>query len=682
MAIRNDGVWEVRPGGNQNNGSVFSSALGGTDYTLQDAAQATFADGTGNGTTTLASVSNPFTAAMVGNGVGIIEGATYQGVWQITAFIGAGSVTVDRNLPAGGAMTCSVGGANLFANNGVIFIGDGGSTSGYMPGNKIWIKGPGADAGDYAISSNSLTFSTVATATNPITWEGYTTTRGDNGRPTLRHSSGAINVVLVSGNFNIVKNLVLDGGSGASFALATSCANGYFENLVAKNTAPCRVATNGGNFFKRCRFTSSDAGAAGLELQSASNQFVECTFDTNTGSGVDVDDIGFFRNCLFYGNTLDGVSYSDAGDDFGFHLMHCDVWNNGRDGVRISSTASDGGLANVVIQGCILGSHDAGYDVNYTVGDISTNTGVIEWMATHMECNAFYTTGLGKYQNLPANSGDTTLSASPFTSDTDFTLNNTAGAGALVRSSNCGAVFADSTTSGGLTQSTGSNSGSYPMGALGEPDAPTDSATRLSTMRSLWREYTNENNSTVVPDATVDIYLQSGLEELNRRIQYHWETQTITLVAGTQEYSDLTDVVLVEWVEWNGRALTKADANQWRKSDPHESMWRSETAGEPREWAHEGQRLLLRPTPSAEALVTASTMTVRAITQPPSITTYGPEQLSLQDDRVPVYWGVYEWCAAHPDTELAVHRCQQFMKLFDDAAARILEEYRARRVGR
>lgn len=660
MAITADSVWEIRPGGNENNGSVFSTSLAGAtgiDYTQQDTAQATFTNGTGNGTTTLASADNPFTPQMVGNGVGIIEGATYRGVWQITAYIGAGSVTVDRNLPAGGAMTGRVGGANRLASNGIIFIGN------MVAGNKIWVRGPGADAGDYLIASNSITLSTAGSASNPITVEGYTTTRGDGGRPTIKWSASAINMLQVSAIHQIVKNLTLDGGTSGTFAFAPGAANCYYQNIVAKNAQPARVGGAGAQTFVRCRFTSSESGAPGLEVQAGNNQFYECIIDNNTGHGVEVEDVTWFHDCIINDNTLDGVNYA-AAVDFGFHLKNCDIWNNGRDGVRIESTAGDGGLGNVVIQKCILGEN-AGYEINYTPADIEANTGAIEWAGALLDCNAFYSTGSGAYNNLPANDNDLILTGSPFTSSTDFSLNDTAGAGAAVQAANCGAAFAD-----------GVNTGSYPLGALGAPGAA--SVSGLMGMRSWWREYTGELDTETIDDEdVVDLYLDSGLEATNRRLEYHYTTDSssVDLVAGTQEYTLPTDCEKILWLSWGGRELKKADVEQWRRAG---RQWRDADPGEPLEWAHEGNRLLIWPTPSADAVAKQGSPVFRYHSKPGTITTYGPAQLMSEHWRIPVYWGVVEWSMAHPDSALAVHRIERFTKLFETEITLAAGKYKAR----
>lgn len=658
MAIRSDGVWEVRPSGDQNNGSVFSSALGGTDFTQQDSAALTITDGASVGPgTTLTSATGGFLATHVGNGIGIVHGGTYQGVWQILTYVSTNEVTVDRNLPATSSMTCRVGGANKFANNAIIFINQ------LVAGNKIWVKGPGASGGDYSISTSSLSLSVSGSNVNPITMEGYTTTRGDGGRPSIKWSSGAINCLTVSGDFNIVKNLTLDASTGATDALLVTGAVNYFENVECKNQAPA-VVSAGGNFFKRCRFTDSNNNDHGVTVSGAHCVFRECMFDANTGSGVDVDEITHFQSCIFHGNTLDGISYADAADDFGFTVQNCNIWNNGRDGLRISSTSADGILKGVVVHRCIFGKHASGYDINYTTSDISANTGAIQWANALLDCNAYYTTGSGKMNNLPACSGDITLSASPFTSDTNFTLNSTAGAGATLRATHCDDDWPD-----------GINSGSYQIGALGAPGA--DSS--ITSAINRWRELTNESSTTAVTDATISsFYIQPALEATNRRLQYHYTTDnnTIEFIEGQQEYSAPNDLVEIAFIELGGKLLQKRDMEDWQRMNED---WRNEENGTPIEWAHYANQIIFRPAPSGACVASTPNPTLRYVSRPVDFTTNGMAQLDECHRDIPILLAAGEYLMT-PSSAMDLGYGKALLERYEQECQLAAKVYQARRV--
>lgn len=656
-------VWEIRPGGNNQNGGLFDSALGGVDYSLQDSPQLTLTDGgCDTGTTTFTSVTGGFTAAMVGNGIGVVQGGTFRGYWKITVFTDTNTVTVDRVGPVTATNhTFMVGGALLISDAGFPMIST--PPTGGIPGNKIWVKGPGAAAGDYTATTNNPTLGAGAatTITAPVTVEGYTTTRGDGGRPTIAASAAAIDAMTISGNFFILKNLSLIVSSGAFRAIVVSGAYNQIVNCVMSGVSPCRV-TNGSNHFIGCEMKDGSSTNPGVIIvASGNNVFDKCAIHGNGGHGVNngTAGINYFLNCAIYGNSLDGVHFP-ALQDNGFHIYNCNIWNNGSDGVEVAGSAAAGPFFNSTIHRCVFGKHAAGYDINYSIGDVSTAQGMIEWAETGLDCNAFYTTGLGKMHFLPANSGDITLTESPFDSDTDFDLNSASGGGALI-------VACTTTLPDGNTISSLIGASSIPI------------TTSSASLRTLWREYTGELNTAVPDDDVVDIYIQGGLEALNRRVHYHYTTATtgITLVAAQQEYSLPSDCVEVMWVEHNGVRLTKRDVDDWNK---REEDWRGRAGGTPTEWAHEGDRIIFSPPPNAAAVSADATPTFRYVSTPGNFTTVGALQLNTQSTRLAVVYGAYLWAVAHPDSALAVQRAQGFLQVFSTEAAAVLEEYRARRL--
>ncbi len=202
-----------------------------------------------------------------------------------------------------------------------------------------------------------------------------------------------------------------------------------------------------------------------------------------------------------------------------------------------------------------------------------------------------------------------------------------------------------------------------------------------ATLLSFWRECTNERDTNVVPDATVYTYLDAAAERLNRRIAYHWTDSTtdITLIAGTQEYSLPTDVEEIVFVDWNGKLLQKADLELWRS---REQDWRNQPLGFPREWAWYSNKLVLLPAPSAAAVGQAPNPTVRYVSTPRSLQTFGPEMLSTQDYKLLVYSAVALWSANYPDSAVASARLQYHEGLFEKETEMVKQTYAERRVMR
>ena len=658
MALQASTVFECRVAGSRFNGGGFNPARvgAGTDYSQQDAAQLTVTDGVTTGTTALTSATGGFTAAMVGNVVGLVQAATFRGFWEIVAFVNSNEVTLDSIPTTWTAITVRVGGAHIISDGGIPCLNAITPVAGF----KIWVKGPGAASGDYSLTVNAVTGDEVNPATQPITIEGYTTTRGDGGRPSLKGATGTTNVLLLSGAFFIVKNLTLNNSAGTLPAMQITGVRNYVENVIAKNADMCAYVTGADNYLRRCWFQGSTGSSPGVRITAAGNVLEHCVVSGSTAEGIRADVSAQIRHCLVYGNTTDGISYIVTGVN-GQSVIGNVIWNNGRDGIRIASTAATGGLANYVIHRNIIGKHAAGYDINYSPSNISAQTGTIEWSKAHLRCNVFYTTGLGRYNQLPANATDTALTISPFTSDTNFALNNETGGGATLRGLACTVTYPDDV-----------NTGSYPFGALGSISAEAV----VADARSLWREYTGEKDITVVPDSIVDIYIQAGIDELNRRIEYHLtdDSSSIVLVSGTQEYALPTDAVKIVWVQWNGKDLQKRSIDDWRN---RELDWRNEV-GQPQEWAMYANKLVLRPIPIAAAVAAAASPVIRYISRPGAVATVGFAQLNTQDHRVPVYWGVYQWSVAYPDSALAQQRATQFLGAFTSAAQEIGRSYSER----
>lgn len=193
---------------------------------------------------------------------------------------------------------------------------------------------------------------------------------------------------------------------------------------------------------------------------------------------------------------------------------------------------------------------------------------------------------------------------------------------------------------------------------------------------NLFRLLTGEHNIAVVPDTDLDILLQDGCDALNRRIGYHWKDASLTVVAATQNITLPTDFVKAAYLYYQGARLTLTGLPTWEKECPD---WQTK-AGTPEDWAVFGDKLALRPIPTALDVARSATATLRYIARPLPYGANGPSGLLDQDLALPVYWAVHLWSSAHPDSADAVRRSGDFQKLFvaeADAAAAI---YAARRL--
>src|ERR1700680_1745544 len=138
MAITATAAWRVRPSGVNTNGGGYDAGIAGaaTDYSQQNAAQASGTNGATVGTTDFADVTAAaFTSAMIGNAIYITGAGQTTGFYFVVAFVSAAHVTLDRSPGTGTSATWHLGGgwADWWTN----------TTANIVPGNIVYILGSG-----------------------------------------------------------------------------------------------------------------------------------------------------------------------------------------------------------------------------------------------------------------------------------------------------------------------------------------------------------------------------------------------------------------------------------------------------------------------------------------------------------------------------------------------------------
>jgi hypothetical protein len=672
MAVSAGTVWECRQNGTTSGAGAFDSSLGGTDYSQQDAVQQAYTDlaSVGGSTTVITSVARPFVATDVGNYIRITAGTGWTtGFFRIIS-VATGNATMDRAICTGGSTggTGGFGGALRYPGdiNGII-----------VAGNTLWIK----DGLQVATAAQAPQFSASSgTSTNRVYVRGYVTTRGDatlTSRATITATATFGNGLLrVNSPYYVVRdfNLAFTGaGSGTQpFQSGTSSTLSVFYNIT------CLVAfvgdrgfECGGNYnvWRQCTITNfaGTPGATAGGFWSATGNygvFQFCTARSCAGNGWywgSGMDISLFEYCIGADCTKVG---GNGGDGFkvasgtGNRWRNCVFARNAGNGLNFSVAS---GADSVNLVRCIFWGN-AGYGIESTT-DYSAATQLGLWQTL---CNAFGGNTTGDRHNFPAGPDDEVLTAAPFSNTTDdFTLNYTAGGGKVIIDAPCSFLFPGTSTTVSLVP-----------GVSVQTTAPTVTATTQSRMRSLWRLLTNEDDTTVVTDATVDELLWRGCQAFNRITKYYTKlsSSAVTLVAGTQEYSLPTDFNEMLYVYLGGKELKKADLARLQTDGDY---WRSKT-GEPEEFAIIGDKIIFLPIPDAKAVAADPAPVLRYVANPPDFATNGPTLLFDQDQPIPVYWAVVLWSAAHPDSALAVHRLTHHSELFKAEAAKAVEGYAAR----
>ncbi len=410
MALNAATVWEVRTAGNDTNGGGYDATqVGGVDQSLQDSKNTvgnniSTTDAVANGTTTLTSATASFTADIIGNiiylqgGTGSLAATRRRVVTRTNAT----TITVDATVASGNTITMNIGGA---------LASPGGAAVNWVSGNLAWIK-----AGTYTITSASANVAAGCFSRTGFVF-GYQTSRGDWGTKPLLQASGISSFALLTmgASPGFVKNIAVDGaslttsrgivltsGTAAVDCKASNCTNNGFNNsgglCIQCEATGCatNAAFSGTGSCYNC--WSHDNTVGGFSI-TAAGALVQCIADTNTGA------------------TTDGFTVSAAGGI----IISCVSYANGRDGFR--STAS-----GVFITNCIAESNSSGVGFNN-----NTATNVLSLT----NCGAFgnntdFSIGTN---SISTNDDQVVGSSSFFTNPTasDFSLNNTAGAGADLR---------------------------------------------------------------------------------------------------------------------------------------------------------------------------------------------------------------------------------------------------------
>lgn len=452
-AISVNSAWEVRPTvGASTNGGGFVQGAAGTDMSIFNNKNAaacsscqsstvniSTTDAVTAGTTTITSVGANFSSAIVGNivyvtgGTGSITAARY----QVVTFTNVSTIVVDRStgLTAGTGATLNIGGSlddiktALLANTA---------------GNIIFVKATGTLTITSSITLNNNQTPSATIPMNQII--GYTTTRTDNGRATIQASTNTGIVMLGGGQAGwVLRNLVLDcnnlgtcSGVGANYY--TEGSNLKITNFTVYGYAAGQGGSNGSTVIDS-EITGGTSCTAGVFSTSSLSAVLRNYIHDNTCTGVTISDstlIAFNLIANNTGATTDGVNTGSANS---VNIFNNTIYKSGRHGINIvQGTLGIGGNIrnNLLISNGqsgtgygFVGANVAGwpaqpfYDGNAYFGNATGARNFVDDVGATNPINALHY----------VNSLDITLTGDPFTNAAggDFSLNNTAGAGAAVR---------------------------------------------------------------------------------------------------------------------------------------------------------------------------------------------------------------------------------------------------------
>ncbi len=437
--------WDIRTTGADTNGGCFAVGVSnpGTDYSVADSPHVTF-----NGTSitaTTAGTSAVMTltgytvlASDVGNCLQITGGVNFTvGVYYISSVnTGLNQWTMSGSVSsgAGTAMAGAMGGGFATIAKALTYsFGAGGS--GTDPSNVIWIKN-----GTYTLTT-ALLDTTNSGSSNAMGYEGYNTTHGDHptgtNRPLITTSTNSTPLLRLP-SYRTVRYIRFSNTAATRSSCIYSTGDPTQFVFYGNKFTGCSIGIN-------ADYTQTGGGSTMFNVTAINNEF-----EDNTLYGIISDGAA-----LVIGNTFHGIgttathSAISFGSDRGntIHLamnnafynnQHCIQLNNSNagHGVHIINNSCNSAVDSGMPMSGVINATSVIGNIWYAGGTWGINTsgagGSTGANAANL-FNSYGANGTAPVNGWPTDTTDITLSATPFTSTTDLTLDNTAGGGALLK---------------------------------------------------------------------------------------------------------------------------------------------------------------------------------------------------------------------------------------------------------
>jgi hypothetical protein len=264
MAAKTFYVWTTGADTNSGSSEATTPIANGTAATRSGAVY------TLDGTPDLSGVTaNQDTIHIVGETSGRGNDGT---IFEITAVDdGVDTVTVDPT-PTGGTsgLTWAIGGAFATIDKSMNVVADK---------DTVYVKAT-------ATYDENADVVTAGSLTGGITYEGYTTTPGDNGKPVWKNSSGNALTDTVTFGYYIFKNFDFDGSSS--------------------------IGVNIGSAYKFINCDFQNNGGTGC-IGSSYINFIRCTSKSNSGNGFQPTGSGCkVVGCVIGDNTFRGINFNSS----------------------------------------------------------------------------------------------------------------------------------------------------------------------------------------------------------------------------------------------------------------------------------------------------------------------------------------------------------------------------------
>ncbi len=415
MAFASTTEWDVRTTGSDTNGGGFNTSATGTNYSIQDSPQFTYTDLVIDGTTNTkcTSAAHPFDSTSPGNIINVTSGTGFSVQRVQVVSVSGSTATCDKSL---GTLSSTGGNGKLGGGLATIATANGLA----IDSNTIHIK-----EGTYTHTAS------VAVPVANMAWIGYSSTHRDDGtKPLITTATNSVNLITTGSNAGnqIFRNLSLSNTAGTrgygllqlvthgttQYWVVIGCIFDGFSNAMNADNVGANWDLNQ-IFVEKTEI--KNCTSHGIANNVGTIWAYDSWFHANGGDGI--HNRGSFllvKTSVFSGNTGSGIDANSA-----VVLISGSAFSaNSSKGVALSNTSPI-----VTIQNSIFFGNAASSNIYF----ISALGSIL--MSQSISCNNAYPSGGNT--NWGTSVGDVTLTVSPFTSTSDFSLNSTAGGGAACK---------------------------------------------------------------------------------------------------------------------------------------------------------------------------------------------------------------------------------------------------------
>jgi len=198
----------------------------------------------------------------------------------------------------------------------------------------------GADYGAAAIDIAGSALSQT------ITFEGYTTTPGDDGRITMK---GALTDTIASRIYYCFKNIIFDAEDARANCVSLSSYEIMFRNCDFLSGTGDNCICGQSTWFWNCYFEGSGADGVSCGTMGA---FFNCRFYNNVASGIDGSSTAVAWNCTFYNNSAIAFDAA-AGNDTHLIAINCTFDGHAR-ATNIAVYKNGAFMGMVAVINCII----------------------------------------------------------------------------------------------------------------------------------------------------------------------------------------------------------------------------------------------------------------------------------------------------------------------------------------